>query len=162
MNPSNPINPLNPIIIRKARPADLETLLRFEQAIITVERPLNPTMKEGQIHYYDLRAMITANDVGLVVAEQDGVLIGSGYARIEAAKPYLKHSVHAYLGFMYVEPAHRGKGINQMIIAALKTWAHSRNVTELRLDVYHANANAIKAYEKAGFKQHLINMRLGF
>ena len=49
---------------------------------------------------------------------------------------------------MYVEPAYRGKGINQMIIAALKTWAYSRNVTELRLDVYHDNANAIKAYEK--------------
>jgi GNAT superfamily N-acetyltransferase len=61
---------------------------------------------------------------------------------------------------MYVEPAHRGKGINQMIIAALKTWAYSRNVTELRLDVYHGNATAIKAYEKAGFTSHMINMRL--
>jgi GNAT superfamily N-acetyltransferase len=152
--------PMDPIIIRKARTADLETLLRFEQGVITAERPFDPTLMEGHIHYYDIRAMITANDVKLVVAEQDGVVIGSGYARIEAAKPYLKHSVHAYLGFMYVEPAHRGKGINQLIIVALKTWAHSRNVTELRLDVYHDNTNAIKAYEKAGFIQHMINMRL--
>ena len=160
INPLNPINPMKPITIRKARTTDLETLLRFEQGVITTERPFDPTLREGQIHYYDIRAMITAKDVELLVAELDGIVIGSGYARIEAAKPYLKHPVHAYLGFMYVDPAHRGKGINQMIITELKTWAHSRNVTELRLDVYDGNANAIKAYEKAGFKQHMINMRL--
>ena len=139
---------MSPTTIRKARTADLETLLRFEQGVIRTERPFDPTLKEGQIHYYDIRAMITANDVELVVAEQDGIVIGFGYARIEAAKPYLKHPVQAYLGFMFVEPTHRGKGINQMIISALKTWAHSRNVTELRLDVYHANANAIKGSAK--------------
>jgi GNAT superfamily N-acetyltransferase len=155
-----PSNSMNPITIRKARTTDLETLLRFEQGVVTADRPFDPTLKDGQIHYYDIRAMITANDVELLVAELDGVVIGSGYARIEASKPYLKHSVHAYLGFMYVDPAHRGKGINKMIITELKTWAHSRNVTELRLDVYHGNANAIKAYEKAGFTQHMINMRL--
>jgi GNAT superfamily N-acetyltransferase len=156
----NPINPIYPITIRKAKTTDLETLLRFEQGVISTERPFDPTLKEGHLHYYDIRAMIAANDVELLVAELDGVVIGSGYARIEASKPYLKHPVHAYLGFMYVDPAHRGKGINKMIIAELKVWARSRNVTELRLDVYHGNANAIKAYEKAGFTQHMINMRL--
>ncbi len=105
--------------------------------------------------------MIDALEVTLVVAESDGILVGSGYARIEPAKPYLRQPLHAYLGFMYVEPAHRGKGINRMIIDALKAWALSRNITELRLDVYHANASAIQAYEKAGFSQHMINMRQG-
>jgi GNAT superfamily N-acetyltransferase len=62
---------------------------------------------------------------------------------------------------MYVEPAYRGKGVNQLIIAALKAWALSRQLTELRLDVYHTNTNAIRAYEKAGFTQYLLNMRMG-
>lgn len=61
-----------------------------------------------------------------------------------------------------IRPArHTDKGINRMIIDALKAWALSRNITELRLDVYYANTNAIKAYEKAGFSQHMINMRQG-
>ena len=152
---------MNPIIIRPARYTDLDTLFRFEQGVITTERPFDPTLKEDPIHYYDLSAMIDAPDVALVVAESAGVLIGSGYARIEPSKPYLLHPLHAYLGFMYVEPAHRGKGINSMIIDALKAWALSCNITELRLDVYYANTSAIRAYEKAGFSQHLINMRLG-
>jgi GNAT superfamily N-acetyltransferase len=152
---------MNPITIRPARHTDLDTLFRFEQGVIATERPFDPTLKADPIHYYDLPAMIDAPEVALVVAESAEGLIGSGYARIEPAKPYLRHPIHAYLGFMYVEPAHRGKGINRMIIDALRAWALSRNITELRLDVYYANINAIRAYEKAGFSQHLINMRLG-
>lgn len=150
-----------PIIVRPATNADLDMLFRFEQGVIATERPFDPTLKPDPINYYDLRYMLTAPEVELVVAEQDGLLIGSGYARIETAKLYLKHSRHAYLGFMYVVPEHRGKGINRLIITALKQWALTQNITELRLDVYHDNHPAIAAYEKAGFSKHLIEMRLG-
>ena len=96
-----------------------------------------------------------------MVAELGGELIGSGYARIENAKPYLQHQQHAYLGFMYVAPAHRGKGINRMIMETLEAWARTQNITELRLDVYQQNDAAIKAYEKTGFIKHMIAMRKG-
>lgn len=148
-----------PTHIRTATLADLPTLLRFEQGVIAAERPMDPTIKPGPINYYDLPAMIAAPDVELLVAEVDGVLVGSGYARISPSRHYLLHSTHAYLGFMYVDPPHRGKGINTVIIEALRQWAHSRGITELRLDVYHQNIRAIKAYEKAGFTQYLLNMR---
>jgi GNAT superfamily N-acetyltransferase len=105
--------------------------------------------------------MINAPHIELVVAEFDNKIIGSGYARLETSKHYLRHSKHAYLGFMYVDPNYRGKGVNQKIIEALKTWSLSQNVTEMRLDVYFNNNNAIKAYEKAGFTKHMIEMRMG-
>lgn len=96
---------------------------------------------------------------GSAKAHPETRLVGSGYARIEPAKPYLHHPVHAYLGFMYVDPAHRGRGINTRIIEALRQWAQSRGITEFRLDVYHLNTRAIRAYEKAGFIPHMLNMR---
>ena len=150
-----------PIIVRPATNADLDTLLRFEQGVILAERPFDHTLKPDPNSYYDLPYMLTAPEVELVVAEQDSVLIGSGYARIEKAKDYNKHTHHAYLGFMYVVPEHRGKGVNRLIIDALSKWARAQNITELRLDVYHDNSPAIAAYEKAGFKKHMILMRLG-
>lgn len=149
------------ITIRPATNADLDTLLRFEQGVISAERPFDPTLKPDPINYYDLSYMITAPEVQLLVAESEGQLIASGYARIESAKHYLRHSRHAYLGFMYVVPSHRGKGINQLIISALRNWARTQNITELRLDVYSDNQSAIAAYEKAGFTKHLIEMRSG-
>ena len=152
---------MDEINIRKATLQDMETLLRFEQGVISAERPFDQTLKKGTIHYYDLVQMIEAPHIELLVAELDNKLVGSGYARIEEAKPYLQHTHKGYLGFMYVDPAHRGKGINKMIIDALKEWSLTKNITELRLDVYENNTAAIKAYEKAGFTKHMVEMRLG-
>ena len=152
---------MNKINIRKARLQDLKLLLEFEQGIITAERPFDPTLKEGKINYYDIEMMISAPHIEILVAEIDSEIVGSGYARIETAKPYLNHDSYAYLGFMYTDPKYRGKGINAIIINTLKEWCQSQNITEMRLDVYNDNPSAIRAYEKVGFKKHLVNMRTG-
>ncbi|HEY8928855.1 MAG TPA: GNAT family N-acetyltransferase [Mucilaginibacter sp.] len=152
---------MEPILIRKAQLSDLDTLLSFEQGIITAERPFDPTLKDGEIHYYDLAKYIMADDVEVVVAELDGKVISSGYARIVVSKDYQKFDRHCYLGFMYTVPQHRGKGINNLILEALKAWTLQQGINELRLEVYNENVPAIKAYEKAGFKPNLLEMRLG-
>lgn len=149
------------VLIRKACMNDLPALYAFEQGVISSERPFDSTLKSGQIHYYDIEKMIQATEVELLIAEIDNEVIGSGYARIENVKPYLQHVQHAYLGFMYVKPEWRGKAINKKIIDALSIWALSKQINELRLDVYHSNEAAIRAYEKAGFTKHMIEMRKG-
>lgn len=148
------------IYIRKATLDDLAILLEFEQGIIDAERPFDPTLKEGKISYYDIEKMISASDVEVVVAVLNEQIIGSGYAQIENAKPYLNHKSYAYLGFMFTHPDHRGQGVNTLIIDALTNWVRSQDIFEMRLDVYSDNPSAIKAYEKVGFKKHLINMRV--
>ena len=148
------------ITIRAALNADLETLREFEQGVIEAERPFDPTLNTGRISYYDIEKMISADDVMLMVAEHELQLIASGYARIEASKPFLKHNRHAYLGCMYVHPGFRGRGINRRIIEALKQWSIKNGISEWRLDVYVENEQAIRAYEKIGFKKHMIEMAM--
>jgi ribosomal protein S18 acetylase RimI-like enzyme len=152
---------MDQITVRKASLEDMTTLFRFEQGVINAERPFDITLKTDPIHYYELEEMITASHIEIVVAELNGELVGSGYARIEKAKHFVQHEYHAYLGFMYVDPRHRGKAINLKIIEALKNWALSQHITEMRLEVYVDNASAIKAYEKAGFSKHMLEMRMG-
>lgn len=149
------------IYTREATLDDLAILLEFEQGIIDAERTFDPTLKEEKISYYDIEKMISATDVEVIVAILDERIIGSGYARIENAKPYLNHKLHAYLGFMFTHPDHRGKGVNTLVIEALSKWIRSQGILEMRLDVYSDNPSAIRAYEKVGFKKHLINMRIG-
>jgi GNAT superfamily N-acetyltransferase len=152
---------MNEIVIRPASLSDRETLLRFEQGVITAERPFDSTLKPGQISYYDLEELITAAHSELLLAELDSRPIGCGYARIETAKPYLNHERYSYVGFIYVEPDHRGKGVSAKIIEALKRWSLAQNVNEMRLEVYHDNVAAIRAYEKVGFSKHMLEMRIG-
>jgi len=149
------------MLIRKATIEDLPVLLQFEQGIITAERPFDSTLKPDPISYYDLKAFIASPEVEVLVAEIAGEIAGSGYARIKKnPDSYYDFEKYAYLGFMYVLPAHRGKGVNQAIIEELKKWVVQQGLAEIRLEVYNDNAGAIKAYEKAGFEKRMIEMRI--
>jgi GNAT superfamily N-acetyltransferase len=149
------------VTIRQATRGDLAALLQFQQGVVEAERAFDPTLKDGSIHYYDIAALISSPDVHFLVAECGSDLVGCGFARIEAAKHYLKHPMHAYLGLMYVDPTHRGQSVNGKIVDALKTWCRARQITELRLEVYSGNRAAIRAYQKQGFAEHMLEMRLG-
>ena len=150
---------MNEVKIRKASLDDLEQLMIFEQDLIKTERPFDPTLKPDPINYYDLKSLLISPLAEVLVAEADNKVIASGYVRIDRSKPFLKHSTHAYLGFMYVLPEYRGQGINKQIMDALKDWAVSKNITEFRLEVYYDNISAIKAYEKIGFSRYILEMR---
>lgn len=151
---------MNGIQYRQATLEDLPTLYSFEQGIITTERPFDSTLKPDPISYYDLKAFILSNEVEVMVAHNGPEIIASGYAKIVKGKAYHKHDNYAYLGFMYVKPEYRGKGIIKNITDTLISWAKSKSISEVRLEVYNDNAPAIKAYEKSGFKKHMIEMRV--
>ena len=152
--------PLHKVNIRPATMHDLPLLLKFEQEIINVERPFDVTIKKGAVSYYDIEAMIQDPQACIVVAEIEKKVVASGYAIPKKARYYLDHEYYAYLGFMYTDQQYRGKGINAMIVDELKKWSESAGFKEIRLTVYNDNLSAIKAYEKVGFKKHIIEMRL--
>ncbi|BDW91603.1 hypothetical protein MACH07_04350 [Flagellimonas marinaquae] len=139
---------------------DLPLLLKFEQEIINAERPFDVTIRKGAVSYYDIEAMIQDPQACIVVAEIEKKVVASGYAIPKKARHYLDHEYYAYLGFMYTDQQYRGKGVNAMIVDELKKWSESAGFKEIRLTVYNNNLSAIKAYEKVGFKKHIIEMRL--
>lgn len=147
------------IIVRPAVLNDLPILKAFEQGIVVAERPYDPTLKPDPISYYDLEEYIGSPDAVVMIAEKDGQVVGSGSARKKRSKNYTEPDYHAYLGFMFVPETHRGKGINKRITSALLDWAKDQGLSEVRLTVYSDNQPAIRAYEKAGFKAHLTEMR---
>jgi GNAT superfamily N-acetyltransferase len=151
---------MSDLIIRAAVQADLSILKEFEQGIIATERPFNDCLKPEHICYYDIGALIDGENSSVMVAEENGVIVGSGYARIRESKAHLTHDFHAYLGFMYVASTHRGQGINQLVIQALINWGKEQGMQEFYLEAYADNESALKAYEKLGFKASLVEMKL--
>ncbi|WP_035095826.1 GNAT family N-acetyltransferase [Aquimarina megaterium] len=149
------------MIIRTAIIEDLPILLDFEQKIIEAERPMDPTLIQNKkISYYSVKDYILSDHTEVVVAEIEGEIVGSGYGQIRDRKNFFKQKQLGYIGFMYVKDQHRGKGVSQKIIKYLCDWFASKNLEEIRLTVYDQNPRAIRAYEKVGFKKHLIEMRV--
>ena len=146
--------------IRKAKLGDLDKLLEFEQDLITSERPFDESLKNETITYYDIKKLIGDEDSQLLVAEYEGELIASGYALIRKSEAFEKCDYFSYLGFMYVDPKHRRKGINKQVIDTLIEWSKSKGIREIRLEVYDKNQSAVLAYEKLGFKRTSVKMRI--
>lgn len=147
------------IAIRPAANTDLPKLAEFLQTLVDAERPFDPTLKEGEIFYYDIQELISDKATEIMVVESNNEIIGSGYAQIRSAKQYEKHEVFGYLGFMFVSPEFRGQGISGLLLTALKKWILDQGITEVRLQVYDENEAAVRAYEKAGFKKIVTTMR---
>lgn len=145
---------------RNASLDDLPRLLELEQKLIESERPSDADIKPSDALYYDLNALLSDANTQLKVIESAGEVIGTGYAQLRESLIYHQHSTHCYLGFIYVEPEHRGKGLARRMLNELTRWANDQGVHKFYLDVYSANTSAIRAYEKAGFKQVVINMEL--
>ncbi|MGO9935985.1 MAG: GNAT family N-acetyltransferase [Steroidobacteraceae bacterium] len=148
------------LTVRKATAQDLATLDRFQQGVVDAERHFDPCIREDPVLYYDISRMLMSDEIHFVIAETGMRAVGCGFARIEAAKHYLRHARQAYFGLIYVDPAYRGESVSSAIIGALKQWSLSRGVFEARLEVYRDNAAAIGAYEKSGFSHLSIEMRL--
>jgi RimJ/RimL family protein N-acetyltransferase len=147
--------------IRPATIEDLPILLDFEQKIIEAERPMDSTLiQDKKISYYSIKDYILSDHTEVVVAEIEGEIVGSGYGQIRDRKNFFKQKQLGYIGFMYVKDQHRGKGLSQEIIKYLCDWFASKDLEEIRLTVYDQNPRAIRAYEKVGFKKHLIEMRV--
>ena len=146
--------------IRPATLEDLPVLRSFEQGLIRDERPFDPTIRPDPVTYYDLEELIMDRATRIVVAESQGEIVASGYATRKVPRHYLDHDSYAYLGFMYTRPEFRGLGINGEIIRDLRQWARGQGFLEVRLTVYVDNQAAVRAYEKAGFSSHIVEMRL--
>ena len=144
--------------IREAKLSELSKLLEIEQLIIDAERPFGENLKKGKIHYYDIENLIRNDNSIVLVAISDDQIIASGYAKVKESRSYLEDDYHAYLGFMYVAPNHRGKGINKLLIRKLVDWGKEKGMTVFNLEVLNENTRAINAYKKMGFQKKLVEM----
>ena len=148
------------ISIRPATLDDLNTLLEFEQVVIITEKPLDTFLGTGDLYYYNIPELITAQNIHFLVAVSNKELIACGYVKLENSKHYHKNPKHGYIGFIFVKPSFRGQKISTLILENLKDWSRKKDIKELRLDVYSNNAAAIKAYKRFGFIKSLVNMRI--
>ncbi|MFK8053937.1 MAG: GNAT family N-acetyltransferase [Woeseiaceae bacterium] len=146
--------------LRPATHEDLPTLLKFEQGVVEEERPFNAAIKAASVVYYDLPDLISNPRSLLLIAEHNGDAAGCGYVQLRESKAAFSHELHGYLGFMYVLRDFRGQRLNKQIVDALLKWGRAQGVQDFYLDVYAENQAAIRAYEKAGFKPLMVEMKL--
>jgi putative acetyltransferase len=101
-------------------------------------------IRDGNEHAFYAQFNKTVNIKNVVVAYLNKEAIGCG-----AFKPYDANTVE--IKRMFVEPAFRGKGIAQKVLAELELWAKELMYKYCTLETGKKQPEAIVLYTKAGY-----------
>lgn len=89
----------------------------------------------------------------IYVAKLQNEIVGYVIFNIkEKENPSMRYRKQLNIDAICVDEKYRGKGIGTKILESVKEIAKSKECTDLYLTVNQENENAIKAYEKFGFK----------
>jgi len=148
--------------IRPATMDDVDQLRLLEKELINHERNVSKTIKEDEeLRYQNIPGLIADKEkTNLLVMEMDGRLIACGFGQIRENEHIFKEPYFGYIGMVSVTNEHRGKGYGRDIIQALIAWFKTKNIQEVKLQVFTDNDGAVKAYKKLGFQDFLTFMRI--
>ncbi|WP_233840440.1 GNAT family N-acetyltransferase [Dyella sp. 2HG41-7] len=132
--------------VRLATVSDTETLVRFTiaEAGDAEGAEIGANVRVGVLTALEDNAYAT-----YWVLEDDGVVVGS----VSVVKEWSDWNAGYYwwIQSMFIEPAHRGKGLIKLLLETVRRVAADANALELRLYVHKDNSAAIRAYMKNGF-----------
>lgn len=134
---------------REATSADVDLLLTYMRGLYAQDPiPLDePAAREA------LAGLIGDPLRGrLWLIEDAGVPIG--YAALTLGWSLEYHGRDAIVDELFVEAAHRGRGVGRAALAFLEERARALGVNALHLEVDRANVNAQRLYRRVGFVDH--------
>jgi len=140
--------------IRKATVADVAELVRQRRALLAetdqVDDAALDRMVEAAAPYFE--GAITANRFHAWLAEaEDGRAVGGGAVVVtehppSAHEPYPRR---AHVLNIYVEPAHRRRGVARRVMDAILAWCREEGFVRVTLN---ASRQGRPLYEKLGFE----------
>jgi ribosomal protein S18 acetylase RimI-like enzyme len=152
--------------IRRAAPADTPVLGRLGALLVRTHHDLDsarfiaatPQTEHGYGAF--LGTQLDDANVVVLVAEQDGAVVGYTYGGVEG-RDYM--SLRGPAGVLYdivVDPAHRGHGVGGMLLDATVAALAARGAPQVVLSTAERNASAQRLFARAGFRRTMIEMTM--
>ncbi len=137
--------------IRLARPADLDALARRVAEMHEHER-----ISTRPETFAALRALLGNGELGFVLVGTTGGPADAlaGYAVIGFGYSLEFFGRDAFIDELYVVQAARGNGLGTAMMKEAEAEATRRGAKALHLEVDHANPDALRLYERTGYRSH--------
>lgn len=135
------------VCIRRAEQADIPVLLGLLEMLFSIEKDF---IFNAEKQERGLRLLLTESRAAIMVAEQDGQVIGmcSGQLLISTAQG----GPSALVEDVTVLPTYQGKGIGKQLLAAISAWAVNQGASRVQLLADRNNTPALAFYQKIGFQ----------
>jgi ribosomal protein S18 acetylase RimI-like enzyme len=148
------------ILVRWAEDKDLTACMAMFEELNALQAPWRvfpprPGMPSDMQRHY--RAALDDPDAALVVAEDDGRVVGMAAGHVHRASSF-SDDLAVEISSVYVAPTHRRRGIARALTAEVARFARDRGVARLTLRTFAQNEEAVEAWRRMGFETRSLQM----
>jgi len=153
-------------IVRRATPADLPRIGRLGALLIKEHYDFDPqrflaAKPETSAGYAAFRsAPLEDQDKAVLVADDNGNVIGYAYAAIEGYDYMMLRGPAGVLHDIIVDPEYRGRGVGRLLLNASLAFFRSHGVPRVVLATAERNEAAQRLFASMGFRRTMIEMTL--
>ena len=150
--------------IRRATEADVSALGRLGKLLVQThydfddKRFIPPTSRTEQGYGSFLRTQIDDKDAVVIVAEENGEVIGYSYGTNAGHDWMSLRGPAGELHDIVVDPAHRGKGVGEQLLSAMVKALEEKGAPRVVLSTAFRNETAQRLFERAGFRRTMVEM----
>ncbi|PIS47473.1 MAG: hypothetical protein COT17_03230 [Elusimicrobia bacterium CG08_land_8_20_14_0_20_51_18] len=149
--------------IRKARLKDLPRVVKLAMDLLKYHHELDPYFDPAApaagLYEKHMKKAVYSRKMRLLVAEEEGRIIGYALGTIISRSPVFCLSRVAAINDVYVEKKFRERGIAALLVEDLYRWFRARKLYTVELSVFAGNKLALKVWEKLGFGDVMIRKR---
>ncbi len=152
------------IVVRPAAPADAPALGRLGSLLVSLHHELDPdrfiAASPHTEHAYAafLHEELRRSDAVVLVAEQEGRVLGYAYAAVEGNNYMALRGPAGVLHDLMVDPARRREGIGRMLLEAVVAALAEHDAPRVVLSTAERNEAAQRLFASAGFRRTMIEM----
>jgi ribosomal protein S18 acetylase RimI-like enzyme len=153
-----------PPLLRPATRDDLPALGRLGARLMHLHhefdrrRFLEPMPDAEQGYAWFLGTQLDEPEARVVVAEEDGQVVGYAYGAIEPRSWQMLLDEAGMIHDVMVDHAARGRGIGTSLVNDMLAWMRTRGVPRVVLHTADPNAEAQRLFQRLGFRPTMIEM----
>jgi ribosomal protein S18 acetylase RimI-like enzyme len=152
------------LVIRRATHADMPSLGRLGALLVQQHHEFDPrrflAASPRTAHHYGefLGSQLDDPDVLVLVAEQDGRVIGYTFAAMEGYDYKSLRGPAALLHDVLVDPDHRGHGVGRQLLDETLSMMQAKGARQIVLSTAERNESAQRLFARMGFRPTMIEM----
>jgi ribosomal protein S18 acetylase RimI-like enzyme len=150
--------------VRRARPADLATIGRLGALLVEEHhgfdsrRFMAATGRTAEGYASWIGSQLAEKDVVVLVAEEDGNVVGYAYAAVEGTDWMSLRGPAGVVHDLVVDPGSRRRGVGRLLLEATVAHLRSTGAPRVVLSTAEQNEPAQRLFASLGFRRTMIEM----
>ncbi len=149
--------------IRKAKIEDVPRIAEmgvdFMRYLAEIDPYLTPSKEVKKVYLAHFKKAVHSGNRFLLVAEENGKIIGYALAKISRTPPVVKIGRYGVVDDVYLEKKYRGRGIAGQFLEEMYAWFGRKGISNVELYVLPKNKIGRNAWKKYGFKEYTLRLR---